>query len=157
MNEILTELLKNTYSLNQLKRRLLALKNRFLKEFFNSEGSGELVEEAWLNSLPQELLKKFNKDNIYKIFEELEANLPKLTTLTLYLTFEPDEKPLSQIGEYARKTFNNKSLLLDIKYDPKLIAGAALSFKGVYRDYSVRSRIDERKVVILDSFKKFLR
>ena len=105
-------------------------------------------------------LKEPKKTNFpgydFKIFEDIESQIIKLPIVTIYLTFEPDEATLSQIGQRAKKTFN-KLLIFDIKYDPRLIAGAALVCKGVYRDYSLRSKIEEKRLIILNNFKKFLK
>lgn len=159
MNEILASILNDTYSLTQLKVRLNILKSYLLKAFFGSlEESSPLAREDlnWLNSLPEKFYQQFNKDNVYAIFKDLEAAISKFTPLTIFLTFEPDEISLAQIGKYARKTFNSP-LLLDIKLDLSLIAGCSLVWKGIQKDYSLRAKIEERKIEILDSFKKFLR
>ena len=159
MNDLLTTILKDTYTLAQLKHRLKILKTQFLETFFGGislSESNSAQDLNWLKVLPSEIYQKFTKDNVYKIFEDLEKAVTKKQVLTIYLTFEPDDAAISQISTFARKNFG-ESLLLDTKLDPNLIAGAALSWKGVYRDYSLRAKIDQRKGEILESFKKFLR
>jgi len=160
MNELLSIILKDTYSLSQLKHRLRILKSNLLKTFFGGENQNLSLTAQdlnWLKSLPSSFYQKFTKDNVYQILGGLEKGIPDLPTLTMYLTFEPDDATMSQIGSVARKTFNSPSLILDIKLDLKLIAGAALVWKGVYRDYSLRSKIESRKAEIFEGFKKFLR
>lgn len=160
IDQLLNTILKETYTLNQLKHRLSMLKLKFLQYFFGTEKKQSLLSESdlmWLKSLPPDFSKSINQDNVYTVFEDLEKKINSMSVLTMYLTFEPDELSLTQIGEMTRKTFSNLTLILDIKYDPRLLAGAALSFKGMYRDYSLRSRIEERKLAILQSFKKLLR
>lgn len=156
-NNILNVILTNTYTLSELKHRLSSLKS-FLEQQFFGGGKQDLsqIDTAWINSLPPTFLQNFNKDNLSAAFEELQKQITKLQTLTLYLTFDPDTDSIQQIGEFARKTFS-QLIILDIKYDSNLIAGSALVWKGVYKDYSLRSKIDERKGEILESFKKFLR
>lgn len=156
MNNLLALLLTNTYSLNQLKHQLSILKSYFEQQFFGGNVTFSAKDLEWVKTLPQDQLTKINKDNLTTTFQEAETQLDNLSTLILYLTFEPDEQTVAQIGEFARKTFN-KQILLDIKFDPNLIAGAALSFNGAYKDYSLRAKIEERKAEVLDSFKKFLR
>ena len=158
MENILTIILKNTYSIAQLKHRLSLLKNHLLKTLFASKQELILTESEsnWLNSLPKDFLSQFNQNNIYKIFEDLEKQITSLKPLIIYLTFEPDDNTLSQIGEQARKVFG-RIILLDIKYNPGLIAGASFVWNGLSRDYSLKAKVEERKIVILDSFKKFLR
>lgn len=158
MDNLLNIILKDTYSLSELKARVSSLKAKLLKDFFGT--SEDLQPQAsqinWLNSLPSEVLTNFNKDNVYSVFEDLEKKITTLTPLTIFLSFEPDESSLNSIGQYARMAFNNPTLLLEIKYNPALIAGAALSWKGILRDYSLHSRIEERKLAILENYKKFL-
>lgn len=158
MDNLLTIILKNTFSQAQLKHRLRILKTKLQQTFFGSTEASSLSSEDlnWLQSLPKEFYQQFNKDNIYQIFSGFDIKIQKLSTLVLYLTFEPDEDSLFQIGTFTRKTFS-QIVLLDIKFDPNLIAGCALSFRGVYKDYSLRAKMETRKSEILEGFKKFLR
>lgn len=159
MNEdILSIILKDTYTLANLKHRINVLKSYLLENLYGAEQKKEFEAKdlVWLKSLPSPFYQNFNKDNVSSLFSELEKKVTELKTLTLYLTFEADNSSLAEIGTYARKNFGN-SLILDIKYDPHLIAGCALVWKGIYRDYSLRSKIEEKKSMILDSFKKYLR
>ncbi len=157
MNDILNTILKDTYTLTQLKHRLNILKSHLLNSFFGNQIEENLPppDLNWLKSLPTPIYQQFNKDNVYQIFTDLENKINQFQPLIIYLTFEPDDSVLSQIGTFARKTFKGL-LLLDTKFDPNLIAGAALVWKGVYKDYSLRAKIEERKAEMLDSFKKFL-
>lgn len=159
MDEVLNAILKDTYTKAQLKHRLVILKSYLLKAFFGAYKTPMLDSSdlSWLSSLPKLIFKNFNKDNVYKIFESIEGMQETLSSLTVYLPIEATENICLQIGSYARKTFRSTTMLLDTKYDPALIAGAAFVWKGVYRDYSLRAKIEERKEEILGSFKKFLK
>lgn len=150
MNEILTTILQDNFTLAQAKERLKSVKEELLKKFFGGEPQKELT------SMPPAFYQNFTKDNVYDLLNSLETEINKLKILTMYLTFEPDDITLRSIGEFARKMFG-PALLLDIKLDPGLIAGTALVWNGVYRDYSVRSNVEAKKSEILISFKKFLR
>lgn len=158
VDEILTIILKDTYSLLQLKHRLRILKSNLVKTFFGNKASETVseVELNWFKALPPQFFQQFNKDNIYQTFEELEKRLESYPTLTMYLTFNPDEEALAELGTFTRKLFG-LVVLLEIRIDQNLIAGAALSWKGIYKDYSLRVKIEERKDQILTEFKKFLR
>lgn len=153
---LLSIILKDTYSLTQLKHRLNVLKSYFLQTFFGNLNKLGQKDESFLKSLPESFYNEFNKDNVYNLFNDLENQISKLPSLTIYLSFEADDQTLSQIGEFARKTYN-PLLMLDVKLDPNLIAGAALSWKGVYKDYSLRVKLKEKETEITQSFKKFLR
>ncbi len=159
MDEILNIILKDTYSLSQLKHRLRILKTNLLRTFFSTGEVGSLspAELSWLQSLPPQFYQQFTKDNVYKIFSDIDDAILNLKTLILYLSFEPDDATIAQIGSFTRKIFNSPALLLDIKLDPNLIAGTALSWKGVYKDYSLRSELALKKGELWEEFKKFRR
>lgn len=158
MSPLLTAILKDTYTLAQLKYRVSLLKNYLLQNLFGSQQKLEFgVKDAnWLKSLPPDFYQNFNKDNVYRLLADIEKQKEGLKNLTIYLTFEPDDFTLNQIGAYARKSFGEQ-ILLDVKYDPNLIAGCSLVWKGVYKDYSLKAQLKEKQSEILDSFKKFLR
>lgn len=157
MNEVLSTILKDTYSLSQLKLRLRILKSSLLKAFFGGENLSFSPEQlSWLKSLPTEFYHKFSKDNVYQIFTEIEKEISKLKTLSMYLTFKPDDATLTELGTYVRGNFG-PNFVLDIKLNPTLIAGTALACNGVYRDYSLKAKLESKKAEILQEFKKFLR
>ncbi len=158
MDHILTTILNDTFTLSVLKHRLMVLKTYLNQKFFNPAGKAEFEAQdlAWLKSQPAAFFQTFTPDNITQFFSQLEKQIQSLKVLTIYLTFEPDNETLSQIGVSLRKTFKDL-YLMDVKYDPNLIAGPALVWKGVYKDYSLRSQIEQKKEMILQSFKKYLR
>lgn len=165
MNPTLAFILKDTYSTSMLKHRLRILKDYLLQNYFGEQGPKDKEDfsnslspedETWLKALPESFLKQFNKDNVYKRFEELEKSMQSIPVLTVYLSFEPQESVLSQIGSAARNLFG-PDILIEVKLDLSLIAGCALGWKGVMRDYSLKSKIEAKKGEILESFKKFLR
>lgn len=169
MNDILAIILKDTYSLTQYKHRLRILKSNLLRTFFGSESetiSLSTQDSNWLKSLTENFYQKFNQKNVYEIFSGLEKMDTNLPVLIMHLAFEPDDVTLNQLGSFARKTFSsigrsasgrNLPIILDIKVDPNLIAGTALTWKGVYKDYSLHAKIEEKRNEIAQGFKKFLR
>lgn len=170
MNEILNIILKDTYSLSDLKHRLNILKTYIVQNLFGVDQSTQKqpaeTDLAWLKSLSPAFFQNFNKDNTYQLMSELDKTINQLKTLTIYVAFEPDSYSLILMGKYVRKTFSqpekttsstNFPILLDIKYDPSQIAGCALVWNGIYKDFSLRSGILDKRQLILDSFKKYLR
>lgn len=157
MNDVLNTILENTYSLTSLKHRLRVLKSYLSSQIFQGESKEEFAasDSTWLSSFSPSFFQQFSKENISEIFSELESKISKLKILTMYLPFDSDEQTLIQVGEKTRRTFENL-IVLDIRFDPNLIAGCALSWNGVYKDYSLRSQIETHKNEVLESFKKFL-
>lgn len=155
---ILEIILKNTYSLTQLKRRIRALKEYLSVKLYSTGDAYQYLDEQdakWIKSLPEDFLSKFTSDNISTIFLEIEAEIQKLPILTIFISIEATEGVIEQIGSFVKNNFSSFKLI-ETKYDPNLIAGCALSWNGVYRDYSLRARVEEKKMEILQGFKKYL-
>lgn len=157
MNDILNLMMENTYTLPDLKHRLRILKEYLEAQVFskNTSLSFDPEDSAWLNSLPSGLFSQFNKDNLPDIFTTLEQTIDKISPLTLYLSFEPNKEIVSAISAWLRQNLSQKPIL-EIKFDPGLIGGCALVKDGIYKDYSLKARIEEQKEVILTEFKKYI-
>ncbi len=157
MEPILNKILENTYTLSQLRHRVHALHEYLSAKLFAPQTPLQLEPGNlnWVNSLGNDFLGQFNKDNINKIFTGLDTYIRQLKPLIIYAAFEPTDESNSQIGQILRKNFTNHKIF-DAKIDPKLIAGCALSLNGAYKDYSLRLKIESEKTKILESFKKFL-
>ena len=156
MHDIINIIIEDSYSLSSLKHKIRILKS-FLSTYFFGGVREQFSpsDQIFLNSLPKAFVQKFSKDNLSQIFSQTEESLNNLSLLTIYLPFEPIDEAVKNIAVKARGLFN-QNLILDIKYNPSLIAGCALAWKGIYRDYSLRSRIESQKNKILESFKTFL-
>lgn len=156
-NQVLQTILQNSFTLSQLKHRVRALHEYLSAKLFSPQTLPQLEPGNlnWVNSLGNDFLSQFNKDNINQTFTNLDAYIRQLKPLIIYLPFEPTDELNSQVGQILRKEFKNHQIF-DVKLDPKLIAGCALSLNGVYKDYSLRVKIEAEKAKILESFKKFL-
>lgn len=157
MDEVFETILKITYTHSQFKHIFRILKSYFNQKFFGGEFLTELTEAdlSWINSLSPSFFDKFTKYNLSENLQSLEQKLVQTPTLIIYVAFDPTYDALYQLGQYVRGNFTFFKLI-DIKYDPSLLAGCALVWMGVYKDYSLKARIEERKEQVLESFKKFL-
>lgn len=155
---IFSSILANTYTLSRLNHRLHILKDYLLSQLFsfgNQPKSAELAEEdlAWLRSLGHDFYQQFNKNNVYEVFAGMEGEKKNIPTLIMYLTFEPSEAQIQELGSYARGNFF-PNIIIETKLNPELIGGCVLIWKGVLQDYSIREKINQKREVILADFKK---
>lgn len=159
-NTLLTTFLKNTYSTSQVIERLLLLKQSLETRFFNLQPeknpTASREELDWLNSLGEDFYQHFTKLNSYEVLGGLEKDIKKISKITIYLTCILPVEEINRLGIWIRKNVSGM-VLLEIKLDQSLIAGCALSFNGVYRDYSLRARIEKSKGEILESLKTYLK
>lgn len=158
MNDLLNIILKDTFSQRQLNHNLLILRSYLSQKIFGSqkEASFSPADLNWLNNLDPNLYQEFNSQNAFELLDQLELELKKVVPLVLYIGFEADDITIAQICAFARNAFQKPNLILDVKLNPGLIAGCAFSWKGIYKDYSLKAMIDQRKTEILQNFQKFL-
>jgi hypothetical protein len=157
--QLIAKILEDTYTLNKLKVRVPLLKDFLVATFFGSieEYKKEMsaAEAAWLESLGPDFFNSFNKTNVYQILAEAEKYLDNLKPLVIYLPIIIPSTELTAVGKKLRADYGH-NYIFELKFDPNLIAGCALVWNGVYKDYSLRSSIELKKKQILESFKQFV-
>lgn len=153
-------ILTDTYTARKLQKRLRVLKGFLLGKLFNAPQSesdqSELLEEKeWFDGIDKQLLDQIDKDSVYQLFTNLENKIKQIRLLTIYIAFEMPKDEITRLGRTLRHVYGN-DFLFDIKFDPNIIAGAAFVWQGVYKDYSIRSLIDQHKQDILSEFRHYV-
>lgn len=158
-NQLVDTFLASTYSLSQVRSNLSILKNYLLNQFFNSKLQGDGINPEdinWLKSLGTDFYKNFNKTNVYEQLEAIEKEIKKIPPLIIYIPFDmPDEEKI-KLGIWLRTNIS-PTIIYDLRFDSNLIAGCALSSRGIYKDYSLKDNIDKRRDEVISSMKSFLK
>jgi len=154
MNEkdILTLLLKKSYTKAQIQRRLRILKefvehkvyskttstlSQFLKKEKYNESDIEVLKE-----MPEEIFKIFDKKNTYNTFNRLTSLLQETKPIEVYIPYEFDDKETEKLGLWFRNNVSDEAIL-EPHTDPALLGGCAVAMDGVYKNYSLRYYIDK--------------
>lgn len=173
IDTILDQILSSTYTKHQLYRR-----HRLLKDFFNykffQEGRNFSIQDSlgkfssqgkalhsdlnWLNSLGEGFFNLVSLQEFQGSFQSLEDKFNSLNLTIVYLPFIVNEETmisgeknlLSSIGGWFKENLG-KNTIIDIRFNPDLIAGAAISYGGVYKDYSIHSILQHKKEEIIKS------
>jgi len=151
--DLLNTILTSTYTMQDLRHRIRILKSYLETKYFGGKFDFTPEDNIWLNSLGHDFYNNFSKENLYQTFQELEKKTANLNPLIIYLSFEPGITQIEAIHNWFRKNIS-QNILFDIKIDHELIGGAALVYKGIYRDYSLKAKIQENSQAILTEFKK---
>lgn len=101
--------------------------------FTKQDARAKLEELELLAQKEAQDLAEFSKARV-----EIEA----APELTIFLARELPDEALVKMGQKARALFGDQ-LFLDFKVDRELLGGAALVWKGKYRDYSLRAKFEE--------------
>jgi hypothetical protein len=76
-----------------------------------------------------------------KYLKDLQEALTKFNLLELKVAFEPTSSNIENIHNWARKNIS-EYIVLELIYDPKLIGGAIITYKGKYLDLSLVKKFD---------------
>lgn len=155
--DLLTIIAANTFRVSDLKRRARVIKEYLESKLFGGASKPQFnpEDQAWLATLP-ETLNTLDSKSFYKLMEELNKKIVKLTPLTVYLAFEMPEPELAKLALNVRTTLNSPTTFLDIKIDHNLVGGASFSYKGVYRDYSLRKSLENQRDKILTEMRRYI-
>jgi len=102
--------------------------------------------EAWEEEENKKSSKKDAIASLQHDVVEARKKIDSLEPLHLFLPKEIPDEELEKIANYLRES--NKNLLLEIKIEPELLGGCALSYKGVYKDYSLKTKLTNLKFTI---------
>lgn len=161
---LLDYILQDTFIKTLALKKVIGLKDYFLDTIFSlskqEPPQTQITEDpeitTWVLSLNPSLLTGINQQNIYAVFDRMEKSIKAIEALVLYLPYELPKENIAEIGQQLRKDYGH-NFLMDIQIDPNLVAGIALSYKGIYRDYSVKQRISDNKQAILATFRKYIK
>lgn len=156
--QILDILLADTYTLTALKHKLQTLKLYLANILFTKNTPLVLAEEDQIsiNSLGQAFFRQFKPETLTQTLTSLDAQIKKIQPLVIYLPFEPPPAEIIRLGKWLRGSFSS-NFVFETKIDPALMAGCALVWKGVYKDFSIKSRVDQNKDRILEVFRRYIK
>lgn len=157
--ELLNKILIGTYTMTDALRRIRGVRQFILNQLFASKisefNAENSADAAWLSGLGADFYKEFTQSNVYSRVDNIEAELKKISPLVLYLPFEIPGGEIVRVGMKLRGSFG-PNFLLEFRIDPNLIAGCALVWKNIYRDYSLRQKINDNREKILGMLKSEL-
>lgn len=108
------------------------LENEFAKEF------GIDKRDKFLQLLHENSHKNISIKEFLTSFIEQIKILPELD---ITIAYEPNTETLKAISQWFIISYG-KQVLLNVSVDRKLIAGAAINYKGKYRDFSLKEQFN---------------
>lgn len=90
-----------------------------------------------------------------KEFDQAQKEITEVDELVIFSAGPLSDDMISNLGRKVRNLFG-KEIFIDLKVDSNLIGGAALVWKGQYRDYSLRARLEEKKTDLKNIYDQFI-
>lgn len=125
-----------------------------IEEFKKTKQDG--FEIDFLVKLGEPFIKQFSVSTINEDIALLDQAISGTKIVNLYVPFSLPEKEQSELGSWFKKNLGEEALYEPL-FDPNLIGGCALSFKGIYREYSLRQKIVENREKIIRSLAAYSR
>jgi F0F1-type ATP synthase delta subunit len=78
-----------------------------------------------------------------KIFiDGLVSFLKNVRKVEMTLAFHPTRSQVTRVVSWIRSQLKLEAVVIEIKYDPKLIGGAILIWNGEYRDLTLKKKLE---------------
>lgn len=88
------------------------------------------------------LLNFDDQDQVRLFFQNAHRVISQVPRLQIQVSIEVNEQILNTIYGWVRKEVE-QTIFLDIVYKPQILAGCVIVYKGVFRDYSLRGRLEK--------------
>jgi F0F1-type ATP synthase delta subunit len=156
--DLLTEISNNCYSYFQLIHQVRLVKQSLESKFYNKDETKEEItqEDTQLLEKITPKLSSITKDNFASFFDNVNKEISNLIPLIVYIPFEMPETEFKQLGDFVKEKFGSH-ILIELRFDPTLIGGCSLVWKGQFKDYSLKSKMTQNKEEIFSTFKSFLK
>lgn len=162
--EILTIILKNTYTKPDLLRRFSLLRQYLQDKFFGGipdslmdflkKKSATLYDCTVMEDWQKTLMPYFNAKNLAPMLKSISEDIEKLNIITIYIPVELNAYELEKMGRWLRK--NRGSLvLLEVYIDETKVAGCAIAEDSQLRDYSLPYFLTKHRDKIFDILKQY--
>ena len=112
-----------------------------LESLYREKGAGfESTMFSKIRYWVSEIIKSEVSNNSSEIeiyLKEIISHMGNLKVLSLKLAFEPTDTSIDKFFAFVRKNVG-EGIILSFEYDPRLLGGAVITYKGEYRDFSLR-------------------
>lgn len=164
--KIISTIIANTFTTADLNRRLSYIREFgqeivyhpddkiSLTDFLESKLAA-ISDIATFTILGDNALSGFDKDNIYGIINNLEADLKNLPVITVYLPYPPETDEIVRLGKWFRTAMNN-DVLMDLKVNKELLAGCAFVWKGIYHEFTLHFFMKKSREALLKIFESYV-
>lgn len=100
------------------------------------------IQKAITNFLAEKQPQPTEKHELRPFFEDLIRTIRGLQSMQLTLAFSPSEDAITTISQWI-KTNLNSELLFDYTIDRRIVGGAVITYKGLFRDFSLHEILKE--------------
>ena len=132
---------------NDFLSRLTTISDKIFQTNFDlgkalTEQFGINKSDRVLSLLRENNINSESLASVKSFLQKMQENISSLPVLSLTVAFEPREQTLKALSEWFFINMK-KQVVFDITVDPRLVAGAALTFNGKFFDFSIRPVVEK--------------
>lgn len=114
-------------------------------EAFNSQRKASVLNYFKINQIDIH-----NPSHVQHAMQELKRIGPTFPVVTLKLGYDPTRKHLETFSAWFFTHFETK-VILEILVERNLLGGAYITFNGLFKDHSLKSKLQTQDVIIKKS------
>ncbi len=88
-----------------------------------------------------------NPEQLSYFFQLAHKYIQQMPRLQLQIAVDLNEQMLTKVYAWVSRTVKNR-VFLDIVVKPQILAGCAMVYRGVYRDFTLRTMLEEQSKAI---------
>lgn len=138
----LSEFIATKAEANDFLSRITAVSEKIFQSDFNlhkalTEQFGVTKSDRFLSMLLNNNINAESLPEVKAFLNMLQKQISSLQVLSLTIAFEPNQQMLTSLSEWFLVNMK-KQMLFDITVDRTVVAGAIISYKGKFSDFSIR-------------------
>ena len=142
----------NDQATKEYLTHFLAQLDDFMLKIFERDASGlkHMLEEDYdyrfsqvINDLLQKNKLDFSEDNklkLERVLKKLRGEYTSIEIVKVDLAFEPSERFMAMLKNWIQNNIGS-NVVLDLHVNPKLLGGALITYKGLYKDFSILDKV----------------
>ena len=131
------ELLKDLYLLEKSLFDVRVPPQKKIKKAF-----GEKDYTAFIKLCKERKVETSDPVAVGEFVRELRNGIAAVPSITLSIAFSPTKELENVVSKWMGKNLKRK-IIINFKVEPGLIAGATVSYGGIYKDYSINAMVDD--------------
>lgn len=141
---------------DSLKREIEVLEEAFYKD--GGRGFDAVLNSHVRHWVSEAMKADWTESNIDSkaYLEKLKNKIEKLGIVQLTLAFEPTNITIDKFINYIRQNVG-EDIILEVSYDPNIVAGTMISYKGNFRDFSLKRLFEEELKAGKEEIEKILK
>lgn len=167
--EIVNMIVSNTYTVQDLERRLGVLRGCVEAALFTEtdmpyleecavylDTHASAVDAHAVREWGESVLNAFSQSNVRTLIKKIQTMAEELPILTIYVPCEFSDPEIKPISEWCRKE-ESQHMMLDVHVDAAVVGGCAFIAGDTYQEISFTTRLQESPQLITNLLSGYAR